>query len=136
VKGDAIPDAHHVARYVGGSLVHDGRIDGNAFLSRGGEDAPSVHWLEALSSDLTVQVAEPRVRSRMTPRPKAVFARLNVGRMRASVAQHDPNGRDLTVIHDPLAANPPRFQHDDPAHAPIVGLPNPDDVPEAEAIGI
>jgi hypothetical protein len=137
VKGDPVPDSDHVARYVGGSLVHEGRVDGNAFLRRRYRDeaAPSVHWLEVLGGDVQLQLVELRRVNRLTPRPTAVFARLSVGRMRTFVAQHDPNGRDLTVIHDPMPPIPPRFPHDDPSHALIVGLPNPDDVPEAEAIG-
>lgn len=138
MKGDALPDNHHVARFVGGSLVQNGRVVGNAFLRRktatGTEEAPSVHWLEIWGDERPRQAVEVRARSRMTPGSTAIFAVLNVSRTKNSVHESDEDHLTIGFVHDPLPSEPPRFP-DDPSHALIQGLPNPDDVPRAEMIG-
>jgi hypothetical protein len=135
VKGDPIPDRHHVARYVGGTHVDNGRVVGNAFLRRRGESGPSVHWLEMLAGDVGDHIDQLRRRSRLDRRPSAVFARLNVGATRRHVADNVIDHRKIAFIHDPLDAKPPNHPLDDPSHALIDGLPHPDDTPQAEAIG-
>ena len=135
MKGEAVPDPDHVARYVRRSHVDDGRVVGNAFLRRRHEAAPSVHWLEVLGGGIGDQIPELRRRSRLDRRPTAIFARLNVGRTRRYVADNDADHRQIAFIHDPLDAKPPEHPLDDPSHALIEGLPHPDDTHEAEAIG-
>ena len=137
MKGEAVPDPDHVARYVRRSHVDDGRVVGNAFLRKRNpnEPAPSVHWLEVLAGQVHDQIAEVRRRNRLGKGAMAVFARLNVGRTRRYVADNDADHRQIAFIHDPLDAKPPEHPLDDPSHALIEGLPHPDDTPEAEAIG-
>ena len=44
--GIAIPDRDHVLRYLKPTQVKDSVVNGDGFLTRPGENAPSVNWLE------------------------------------------------------------------------------------------
>lgn len=49
MKGDTVPDEHHITRLCGGSHVReDGTIAATAFKPRQGEAYLSVNWLEML----------------------------------------------------------------------------------------
>jgi hypothetical protein len=56
-NGSLVPDGHHVLRYIRPRHVDNGVVNGEAFLTRPGEDAPSVNWVEWFDPPLENQVA-------------------------------------------------------------------------------
>ena len=49
MKGDVVPDGHHITRLCGGSHIREnGTIAALAFKQRPGEAYLSVNWLESL----------------------------------------------------------------------------------------
>ena len=104
VRGDPVPDDHHVLRYVGGAHIdlnpetREPVILGSGFISRPRDDrAISVHWLEVLAERMEDQVGAVRALSRLSHRPTARFARLNVGRLRRHIVENDPAQTSLAV---------------------------------------
>ena len=105
MKGDVVPDDHHVCRLCGGSHIReDGSIAATAFKPRPGETYLSVNWLELLALPNRVsEIAEVR-RVLATKRKIGASARLavlNVGQLRASVSLNSHDRRDLSVLHEP-----------------------------------
>lgn len=133
MKGDDLPAADHVVRYVKPTLIQeDGTVNGADFRlrpNRPDETGVSVNWLEAFDGDKAHQVAHVRRLYRLTVRRTGRFAELNVGAVREKVAEELAT---LRIVHDPLDAEGD-FEAD-PSHAEIVGLP-PGDSPEADMIG-
>lgn len=123
MKGDVVPDAHHVSRLCGGSHVReDGTISATAFRLRPGESYLSVNWLEHLGL-LTRQAEVGEVWRVLSTKRKigatARLAVLNVGAARASVAQHSYDLRNLSFRHEPeMELSAPV----DPSHSGIHGL--------------
>jgi hypothetical protein len=129
MKGDIIPDAHHVSRLCGGSHIReDGTISATAFKPRSGETYISVNWLEFLSlPDRGAELAELR-RVLSTKRKiggTAKFATLNAGEIAAAVREQTRNRIAISVRHEP-EADPGRPQ--DPSHAGIYGVPEDDNI--------
>lgn len=134
MKGDDLPNEHHVVRYVNHrSQKSDGSPTGAAFSLRKGrsdETGLSVNWLEYFDSDTKdQQLDEVRRLLRLQKKKSACFAELNVGITKQRV--HNELD-DLRFIHMPLCAT--NEHESDPSHSEIINLP-PANSPEAELIG-
>jgi hypothetical protein len=122
-SGAPLAEDNHVLRYVGGRLVHDGVVDGAAFLARKDKDVDglSVNWLEWFSGSLEDQVAGARRAARLRYGSNGRLARLNVGQSISFVRENHPERLTLSFVHDPL---PAENEHaPDPSHSLIVGAP-------------
>ena len=117
-----VPENDHIARHVKATLVHDGRVDGGAFLRRSGEASLSVNWLEILANHRDSQLAELRRLSRLRLTRGARFATLRVGDIERRVAETALGlGVSVGVSSDPLPAT--ENYRADPSHAAVTGLP-------------
>lgn len=124
MKGDAIPDQNHIARYCSPKHIDDGKIQPTAFMLKQTEESLSVNWLEFLNpKNRQTEIAELRniYSLKLTVRSRAKIAVLNVGEVREKVLTESPDRRNLRVLHDPEA--------DDLSHSGIYGLR-----PDAELI--
>lgn len=124
MKGEPIPDDHHVSRYVGGSkITRGGRITGAAFQLRSGEDALSVNWLEFLGlGERQAEIQEVRrvfLEKGMSLQATAKFVVLEVGATKEYVQQESDDNRLLSILHDPLSP-------EDESHAGIYNVPKDD----------
>lgn len=129
MKGQAIPDSDHVARYCRPTTIDEGEIQATAFMLREGEEYLSVNWLEELNcSDRRSEIrALQDLYSRtLSVRTTARIAILSVGASRTKVAQESPDMRLLRVLHKPIIP-------EDPSHAGIYDI-SPDDEIIAELI--
>ena len=137
MKGDSLPSVDHVVRYIRPGLVDGEDIDGEAFRGspeKDGEIACSINWLDYFrNQSKEQQLREVRRLIRLEIRPTGRFAELNVGLTRQCLADWIET---LKFVEDPLAANMVNGHDEDPSHALIKGLPNPDQTPElSEMIG-
>lgn len=117
MKGDKIPNQHHIARYCQPKYILDGQIQATAFMLRTGEESLSVNWLEFLNcSNRESEITEIRkiYSKKLSVGLHAKIAVLNVGEVRQKVHTESSDGRNLEVIHDPLL--------DDPSHSGIYNL--------------
>jgi len=117
MRGDRIPDSHHIGRYCKSSTVDNGQIQATAFMLRKDEESLSVNWLEFLNcSNREQEIAELRkiYFSKLSVGARARIAILNVGKVREEVLKESPDGRNLEVLHDPVS--------DDPSHSGIYNL--------------
>jgi hypothetical protein len=130
-NGAAIPDSEHVLRYLRPRHVENGVVNGEGFLTRPGEDAPSVNWLEWFDPPIENQVKGVRSITRLTYAKTGQLARLNVGQTKSYVRENDPNGLSLSFIHAPL--DPEGAYPSDPSHSLIEGVPI-QDKPEAALV--
>ena len=105
MKGDVIPDDNHVSRYIGKSKIVNGRISGEAFRLREGEESISVNWLEFFDlHDRNAEINEIRkafVNKERTLGAQAIFAVLNIGNVKEYVQQESDDNRRLSILHDP-----------------------------------
>jgi hypothetical protein len=118
MKGDTIPDQDHVARLCFPKHIPEGQIQATAFMVREDEESLSVNWLEFLNcscreNEITAlrdiyNATFNRVGTR------AMIAVLNVGEVREKVLKESSDGRNLEILHDPIA--------DDPSHSGIYNL--------------
>jgi hypothetical protein len=130
-KGSSLPGTDHVLRYIRPRHVENGVVNGEGFLTRPAEGAPSVNWLEWFDPSVENQVAAVRRVTRLKYAKTGQLARLNVGKTTRYVTENDPNGLVLSFVHDPLdasATHPP-----DPSHSLIYGVPV-QDTPEATLV--
>ena len=128
--GQDLLDTDNVIRYVRGTLVDDGRVDGSAFLRRENESGLSVNWLEYFGDRTKLQqLDEVRPLVRLTLRRSGRFAELNVGETLERISERLDSVR---FVHRPLPADD--NYEADPSHSEIEGLP-PGDTDEAELIG-
>ena len=122
MKGDDLPAANHIVRYVKSSgIQEDGTANGTEFRPRPhrpDETGVSVNWLEAFDPDKAHQLAEVRRLYRLEVKKRGRFAELNVGSVREKVAEEL---QTLRIVHDPL--DPENGFEADPSHAEITGLP-------------
>jgi hypothetical protein len=133
MKGERVPDNHHIARYIGGTKIKDdGTVSGAAFTLRAGkDDYLSVNWLEFLDAhDRSRQLAA--LRQAFSFRGHRVgatarFAVLNVGKLIAHVRERSDTRRSLRVQHEPLFKKD--VGYDDASHAGVHGYS-----PEEDAI--
>jgi|GEM_PF-873524 len=116
-KGDAVPEEHHVTRWIKPRFLgknDDGTVDvdefgcpqtifPSAFELRDDEDALSITWLEHFGATLADQLplAAEAVRSATASgdlKPKSAFAVGNVGQIRTAAQDH---GFKVRIIEDP-----------------------------------
>lgn len=124
MKGQVIPDSDHVARYCKASSVEDEVISATAFMLREGEEYISLNWLENLQlSDRASEIRSLRelYSKKLTPAAKARIAVLNVGITRAQVKRDSPDGRVLSVLHEPI-------EPDDPSHSGLYSIRDDDEL--------
>lgn len=123
MKGQAIPDSDHVARYCKPVTVENGEILATAFMVRSSDEYLSVNWLEELKRpDRTSEIRDLQelYGRKLQVRAAARIAILNVGIVRARVEQDTPNRRVLRVLHDP--------EPNDPSHSGIYDIPYDDEI--------
>ena len=123
MKGQAIPDSDHAARYCKASTVEHGEISATAFMLRETDEYLSVNWLEELTrSDRASQIRDLQdlYGRKLQVGAAARIAILNVGIARTIVERDSPNGRVLRVLHDP--------ESDDPSHSGIYDIPYDDEI--------
>lgn len=133
IRGAPLHDDHHVLRYVSGRLVHDGVVDGGAFMRKRKDiDGLSVNWLERFPGALEDQVAGVRRAARLDYGRTASLARLHVGRSISFVQEHHPERLTLSFVHDPLPAEDKHAA--DPSHSLITGAPV-ENAPDADLLG-
>lgn len=138
MKGDVVPDAHHIVRLCGGSHIReDGTIAATAFKPRPGEPYISVNWLEFLAlPDRAAEIIEVGrvLAAKRTVGATARLAVLNVGLSREAVRAKSHNNVVLSVLHEP-EAEPGRPQ--DASHSGLYGVPADDNtVPELLAAAV
>lgn len=130
MKGDTIPDQHHVARLCRPKHISDENIQAGAFMLRAGEESLSVNWLEFLKSSCREkEISElQNVYSKKFNKveARAQIAVLNVGEVREKVLRESTDRRNLKVLHDPEA--------NDPSHSGIYNLRHDDEIIIAELI--
>ena len=110
MKGDPLPEEHHVVRYIGGSKIDDGIVNPEGFK----DQKPSVNWLECVDSTKCEQIKRVRSLLRLDAKPTARLAELRVGTIRNLT-------NELDVVKGPLPAADGYPAA--PCHAEIVGLP-------------
>lgn len=123
MKGDKIPNQHHITRYCQPKYILDGQIQPGAFKLRAGDESLSVNWLEFLNcSSRESEITEIRniYSAKLNVGARAKIAVLNVGEVCQKVHTESPDGRNLEVIHDPLI--------DDPSHSGIYNLKQDDEL--------
>ena len=138
MKGDPVPQEHHILRYVGGRHVDrdsedDPVILGSGFVARPrDENRPSCNWLECLEGSLEQQIQQIRDATRIDYGASGRLARLNVGHIIRKVTADTADSREISIIHDPL--DPEGDWIADPSHALMTNVPGEDD-PEGELVG-
>lgn len=116
-SGSPILESYHVLRYIRPRHVDNGIINGEGFLTRPGEEAPSVNWLEWFDPPIENQVAGIRSVRRLAYAKTGQLARLNVGQTTRYIKENDPNGLSLSFVHAPLDLDGTRKA--DPSHSLI-----------------
>ena len=121
MKGDKIPDQHHIARYCKPTDIEDEQILATAFKLRETDNNLSVNWLEFLNCpSREKEIAELRsiLTTKLTVGARAKIAVLNVGEVCEKVLKESPDGRNLEVLHDPEFTE----KYSDPSHSGIYNL--------------
>jgi hypothetical protein len=130
MKGDPIPDQHHIARLCRPKYISDEKIQASAFMVKVGEESLSVNWLEFLkSSSRENEIAElQNIYSKKFNKVevRAQIAVLNVGEVREKVLVESPDRQNLKVLHNP--------EINDPSHSGIYNLRHDDEIIIAELI--
>ena len=125
MKGQAVPDSDHVARYCRPSTMQNGEISPTAFMVRETEQYLSVNWLEQLKrSDRASQISGLQklyLKKFNRVSASARIAILNVGTLRSKVADESPDRRLLRVVHEPE-------EPDDPSHSGIYEIHHDDEI--------
>lgn len=118
MKGDTIPDEHHIARLCNPKHIDGGLIQATAFMLRANEESLSVNWLEFLNRlDRMSEIAELRniYSGKFTKvGTSAKITILSVGEVREKALRESPDQRNLKVLHDP--------EINDPSHSGIYNL--------------
>ena len=121
MSGNPITTSNHISRLCGGTTItEDGRITGKAFRLREdrNETYLSVNWLEFLKlknreSEIK-EIQKVFIDKGFTLGTKARFGVLNTGEVKEHVLSRSPDGRKLSILHEPL--------DDDSSHSGINGL--------------
>lgn len=132
MKGDIIPDGHHVARYCKGPHVEDGWPTAGAFNIRPDDESSlSVNWMEFFNNRQVVTTKEERKTAveeiremiQMDPTYTGRFAVLNVGLLKLAIST--AGGYSPSVVEDPQGKKPADGKRPerppDPSHALIYG---------------
>ena len=118
MMGDALPDTDHMVRYIKGTHIDDGEVNGADFCLREDEEGVSGSCLEAFPTDKEGQLAEVRRLRRREWKRTGRLAELNVGTTRDFLREELPR---LVFIELPLDAT---AQHEeDRSHCEIRNLP-------------
>jgi hypothetical protein len=129
MKGDTIPDQHHVARFCDNKHIDGGFIQATAFMLRSGEESLSVNWLEFLNCscrESEIDELRKTYSRKLKLGMKAKIAVLTVGEVREKVLTESPDRRNLKVLHNP--------EINDPSHSGIYNLRHDDEIIIAELI--
>ena len=127
MKGDTIPDDHHITRLCLPKHVEDEQIQATAFHLRPIDDYLSVNWLEFLkcsSREREIDEIRKTYMAKLDVRPRAKIAVLNVGTVRYKVLTESEDYRNLQVLHNPLIDT----EINDPSHSGIYNLKQDDEV--------
>jgi hypothetical protein len=137
-KGDRLPAADHILRYIRKKHVDrdTDTVNGSGFLTRPDEDAPSSNWIECFDDPIANQLAEIKSRKRYRYEKRGKLVRLSVTATERHIRENrtaDAAAIEILLVHDPLEADglfPP-----DPSHSLANGVPQIGGNPEAELIG-
>jgi hypothetical protein len=129
MKGERIPDPHHISRLCFPKHIDNGEIQASAFMLKRDDESLSVNWLEYLNCISRNEEIE-ELRNIYSKKFKKVGIRsqiavLNVGEVRNKVLNESSDRRNINVLHDPKI--------EDPSHSGIYNL-RPDDIEIAELI--
>ena len=126
MKGDSIPDQHHVARLCDNKHIDGGFIQATAFMLKSRDDSLSVNWLEFLNcSCRESEIDELRntYSRKLKLGAKAKIAVMTVGEVREKVLKESPDRRNLKALHDPQYGIV-----NDPSHSGIYNLKHDDEL--------
>lgn len=128
MRGDKIPDQHHIARLCNPKHISEEQIQATAFMLRKNEKSLSVNWMEFLNcSSRGSEIIElQNIYSRkLKVAASAIIGVLNVWEVREKVFTESLDRRNLEFLHDP--------QLNDTSHSGIFNLKD-DDILIAELI--
>lgn len=119
MKGDPVPDDHHVSRYCSKTkLTESGAVTGSAFQLAPDQKYLSVNWLEFLNlpkrQDEIAEIRKVLSSKGLTLRKSGKIAVLLVGEVIQYVRTEAPDSRTLKILHEP--------ETNDPSHSGIFGL--------------
>jgi hypothetical protein len=126
MKGDTIPDQHHVARLCDNKHIDGGFIQATAFMLKSGEENLSVNWLEFLNCscrESEIDELRKTYSKKLRLGAKAIIAVVTVGEVREKVLTESPDRRNLKVLHDPQYGIV-----NDPSHSGIYNLKHNDEL--------
>ncbi len=136
MKGNTVPDDNHIARLCLRQHVDNGQILATAFHLRSSDVFLSVNWLEYLrctSRDKEIEEIQKVYSTKLTIKPGAKIAVLNVGEVREKVLTGSQDRRNLKVLHEPLP-DPSHPNINDPSHSGIYNLKQNDRIEIGELI--
>jgi len=119
MKGDQVPEGHHITRLCQTTQISElGEILAPAFMLRPKEQELSVNWLEFLNC-LDRQSEIEQIRNVYAEKELRVgagykIAVLIVGNVRRRVLEESPDGRNIRVLHEP--------EYNDPSHSAVDNL--------------
>jgi hypothetical protein len=121
-NGDPVPRADHVLRYISKKYFDPGteQVNGDGFLGRKGEGAPSANWMECFAPPVEAQVTEIRSVRRIKYEKNGRLARINVGQTIEHLTAN-ANAIQVHFVHDKLPAAEPYPA--DPSHVLLQGVP-------------
>lgn len=117
MKGDRIPDQHHVSRLCTQKHIDKGNIQATAFMLRKSEESLSVNWVEFLNCvhrENEIEELRKIYSKKLTVGLRSKIAILNVGKVRRKVLDETPDRRNINILHEP--------EIDDPSHSGIYNL--------------
>ena len=124
MKGERIPEQNHVSRYCSATrCTESGEVTGAAFQLHPQHVFLSVNWLEflqLLSRDEEVNEIRKVLSSKLRLGTGSKIAVLNVGELLKSVRIKSPDGKKLSVLHEP--------EEIDPSHSGVYGFSSDDDM--------
>jgi len=138
IKKKGLPEAHHVARYLGGSKIDDGHVlaSGFSYNKNNGEKELSVNWLEFFDTDAGISENIKDVRIAYKTKgyevgSTAKFGILNVREIREEVKSATAEHTELVSLitrHSPaIKRHSPVKVSFDLSHSSIAGMPTDED---------
>lgn len=119
-KGSALPSTDHALRYIKPTHIDNGVINGQGFLPRSGENAPSANWMEWFDPPPDNQVASIRRISRIKYARTGYLVALNVGQTLKFVRDNSTIPAAIKFMHMPLVET--NGLPADPSHCEIQGF--------------